>query len=1256
MLRSVFGFRRPAPQPNQTDAKTSKKTSFGSRDIAHDTVTSAVEAGATYQVDLVIEAENESGKPPALVQFKFLDVDGAPLTFKIAGMSQSQRFGHFRYVGKNAAAGSVSESLEFTVPAGAKEIELGLFCWMATSIRVVAPMRLRQIEAADPAANAESKALMPKGTRPGLSTVARAVEPGETYEVLIDFAYITALAPNAALVSIAFEDASGALVAPINSVPVSNTFGPYRYLEAKRYDPEQRLLTAGAIFTAPSRAVMMRATVHPWKSEIPFSIAATRIDWLDAPDELWGRGELAVGDAPILLSGALRVLDQEGLKRGRASIPTDASGRRSLATIDCTFYAANGDVLSRPAIGPRRSVRALYFFDVLDDPDSTEARDEIPCSAAFVPPTGAVRLRWRLYGPGELYHLLALARPLEDQRLDAQAALGLPRLPPSAVAIEPALQDRVAALCDDMIHEPVWQACLVGDLDLVGAVFTPVESGIQSAVHGSLRGADDPAAAKLAIVPAYFDEWGRIVRPETVYGCERSKWFGLHRPLALRRDGNGTVRFDEAFLTPERAKAAAFLVCADGDGAAVEVSGIATGVADVAASFGLRRLAPEALSIAAPVAERLDGIWDRLVEAPVWKMRSRGRISLIGAAFDCATPNEWAALDATVTFPDHRGPSRLFIHPVYFDEAGVPLAAQPFASVWSDQVGYYRYPALRPLDDRTTRIAEGFLAPAGAVTAAFFLFHFELAAPATVSGLATRPTTLEAVCDALEPAHMDEAQLKQAVKIADMAWHLPARRAIYAALHVVAPKESSYGRRARVLTGQMIELDPRWLPSVPAAAPYVPDPAAILHLFKGVYPDESSGGAVRSRNIVAAQAANGYRPLVCLPVNAPSQDRAAAEAAGRLDALPVGVQTVERDGVTLNYLSFPSVDAKTLYAPNLLSFEAALHARAARQQRVSLVHAASGFRGYELALKGRAVARACGLPFVYEVRSFHEHAWRPLDRTDACDNVTHLRMRQENACMQAADAVVTISEAMIEQLVARGVPREKIFLAPNSIEDAFKTPHDATVSRSIAAELGIKSGPVVGYISNFSQREGQAVLLEAFAKAVARGLDANLLLVGEGPERAKLIARATALGVRSRAHFPGGIDHQQIKEWYGVLDLMIVPRIADFASDYVTPLKPFEAMALGIPLLMSDRPVTREIVGANEERGGMFPSNDSMALSDALMAALADPAALRSRAERAQHWVLAERVWSRTVKVYDSVYEYARAAHARKTSSMKDAS
>jgi glycosyltransferase involved in cell wall biosynthesis len=312
--------------------------------------------------------------------------------------------------------------------------------------------------------------------------------------------------------------------------------------------------------------------------------------------------------------------------------------------------------------------------------------------------------------------------------------------------------------------------------------------------------------------------------------------------------------------------------------------------------------------------------------------------------------------------------------------------------------------------------------------------------------------------------------------------------------------------------------------------------------------------------------------------------------------------------------------------------------------RPAVLHAATNHLQAQIAL---ALGRPAGIPVVYEVRGFWEESWAADRRrdTDVAMASDHYLMTRaaETAAMEAADAIVTLSETMRSEIVARGVAAEKIVIVPNAVDvERFRpAPRDPR----LAASLGIEAGDVVvGYISSFSAYEGITTLVEATAILRSGHPRLRVLLVGDGAEGATIAAAGRRLALDDGTLImPGRVPHDDIAAYHALIDVFVVPRTADRVSRLVTPLKPFEAMATGRAVVVSDVPALREIVVPGET-GLTFRAEDPADLARVL-GELVDDQACRARlGAAAREWVVAERTWDANGRRYRELFERLGAA------------
>jgi len=203
--------------------------------------------------------------------------------------------------------------------------------------------------------------------------------------------------------------------------------------------------------------------------------------------------------------------------------------------------------------------------------------------------------------------------------------------------------------------------------------------------------------------------------------------------------------------------------------------------------------------------------------------------------------------------------------------------------------------------------------------------------------------------------------------------------------------------------------------------------------------------------------------------------------------------------------------------------------------------------------------------------------------------------------MLAADLVVTLGEAMRDEIAARGVPPEKIEIVPNAVSAEFLRPlPDATTLRE---ELGIKPDEqVIGVVTSLVPHEGIGTLLEATAMLRARGVPARVLIVGDGPERAALQRQAAQAGLAGvgAAVFTGRVPPSKVRQFHALLDIFVVSRTPDRVCQLVTPLKPVEAMASGVPVVASTRGALPATCG---DAALLVEPDDPAALADAALTA-----------------------------------------------------
>jgi PEP-CTERM/exosortase A-associated glycosyltransferase len=275
------------------------------------------------------------------------------------------------------------------------------------------------------------------------------------------------------------------------------------------------------------------------------------------------------------------------------------------------------------------------------------------------------------------------------------------------------------------------------------------------------------------------------------------------------------------------------------------------------------------------------------------------------------------------------------------------------------------------------------------------------------------------------------------------------------------------------------------------------------------------------------------------------------------------------------------------------------------------------------------------IPVIYEVRAFWEDAAVDLG-TSRSDGLRYRTTRAlETWVLRRADHVTTICEGLKRDIVARGIPDEHVTVIPNAV-DVDEFPYGAVPDAELKNRLGLAGAVVIGFVGSFYAYEGLDMLLAAFPRIAVNAADVRVLLVGGGPEEARLRSLAQSMGLGDKVVFTGRIPHAEIPRYYGIVDLLIYPRRPMRLTELVTPLKPLEAMALGRVVVASDVGGHRELI-RHGETGVLFPAGDVTALGDAVVALLGERDRWPELRRRGRRFVESERTWTASVAHYEPI-------------------
>lgn len=241
---------------------------------------------------------------------------------------------------------------------------------------------------------------------------------------------------------------------------------------------------------------------------------------------------------------------------------------------------------------------------------------------------------------------------------------------------------------------------------------------------------------------------------------------------------------------------------------------------------------------------------------------------------------------------------------------------------------------------------------------------------------------------------------------------------------------------------------------------------------------------------------------------------------------------------------------------------------------------------------GSDLKRRTGLPFILEVNA-------PLAEERARHGGLALRQfakKSEGAIWRSADCVVCVSEVLAETISNAGVLQDRIVVMHNGVDQSFLADVDGA---NLREKYGLKDKLVLGFAGFIRPWHGVDRVLQVLAESTDPSI--HLLLVGDGPAAPDILSAAHELGVGDRVTLTGAVQREAVPAHIAAFDIALQPGVAPYAS----PLKIFEYMALGKPILAPDSANIREILH-DGETALLFDPSAPQALITALEMLIAD--------------------------------------------------
>ncbi len=263
-------------------------------------------------------------------------------------------------------------------------------------------------------------------------------------------------------------------------------------------------------------------------------------------------------------------------------------------------------------------------------------------------------------------------------------------------------------------------------------------------------------------------------------------------------------------------------------------------------------------------------------------------------------------------------------------------------------------------------------------------------------------------------------------------------------------------------------------------------------------------------------------------------------------------------------------------------------------------------------------ARDAGIPSVLELNALFTqgayHDFEPLA-------MRSLAVRLERRALEIATVVLAVSTPLARQ--AETVVSRKVVVMPNGVNPKTFDPTKANAAR-VRVRCGLAADVTIGWTGILRGWHGLGLLLDAMAEVPGP----RLLLVGDGPARQAIEARAEALGLGERVTITGRVPHEEVADYVAAMDIAVV---ADERTGVASPMKLLEYMAMGCAVVAPRLDNIRDLV-TDGTQGLLFAAGQSRDLANVLQRLVADEPLRETLGRNARLTIERERNWHRNAE------------------------
>lgn len=284
-----------------------------------------------------------------------------------------------------------------------------------------------------------------------------------------------------------------------------------------------------------------------------------------------------------------------------------------------------------------------------------------------------------------------------------------------------------------------------------------------------------------------------------------------------------------------------------------------------------------------------------------------------------------------------------------------------------------------------------------------------------------------------------------------------------------------------------------------------------------------------------------------------------------------------------------------------------------------------------LGIAGACAAGIWKVPFLVEVNYTVHNDLGVRSRSKVFLPLTRLF---EHLVFRKASLLLPVSSKLAGELVNRGYDDRKILISPNAVDPSHFHVNGGSPEKLKQGLFHKSPDVVIGYVGSFAPWHRVDLLIDScIAAADTESIHIGLILIGDGGSKNALIEKAVPLPKNLHLVFPGFIPHAALPEYIAAMDIAVMPH----SNDYGSPMKVFEYMALGKPVVAPDFGPLRDAVDHGRD-GLLFAPGKLYELTCAILSLVKEPERRQAMGRTARLRVEKDHNWkARCTGIFDQL-------------------